>query len=144
MKNHSILILFISSLIKFNKTQHTFQKLLPNDGERLDYFGECVSIYDKYIVIGAYYKDSSNKGATYVFQRDPDHPTWTQSAKIVPADGLSYDYFGYDVAVYGTHMISSAYYDDDFAINAGSAYMFDLDNQTDTWIQKDKFLPELG
>eukprot|EP01083_Nonionella_stella_P007934 22854_1 len=127
-----------------NNEWNQVAKVMASDMVGNDWFGYTTAIYDKYIVIGAYYKDSSNKGATYVFQRDPDHPTWTQSAKIVPADGLSYDYFGYDVAVYGTHMISSAYYDDDFAINAGSAYMFDLDNQTDTWIQKDKFLPELG
>lgn len=46
--------------------------------------------------------------------------------KLVPADNMAGDRFGYAIAVDGTTLIATAWYDDDPAYQSGSAYAFDL------------------
>ncbi|NOG55658.1 MAG: hypothetical protein HND57_15265 [Planctomycetes bacterium] len=98
-------------------------KLLPDDGAAYDYFGYAVGISGTTAVVGAY-RDSDygqHSGAAYVF----DTTTGLQTAKITPADGAAYDYFGYAVGISGTTIVVGAPQDTPSGPDSGSAYLFD-------------------
>jgi hypothetical protein len=51
----------------------------------------------------------------------------TENVKITDSDGVSYDNFGYSVAVGSGRIVVGAFGDDDDGSASGSAYIFDLD-----------------
>ena len=61
---------------------------------------------------------------------------WVEESKLTASDGVASDYFGYSVGVSGDFAILGAYGDDDKGSNAGSAYIFQRDNES--WTQKAK------
>ena len=69
------------------------QKLTASDGVAYDRFGTAVSLSSdgSTALVGAPY-NSSATGATYVFASSGS--TWTQQAKLVASDGVTYDWFG--------------------------------------------------
>ncbi len=99
-------------------------KLTASDGAAGDAFGCSVAVSGGSAVVGAYLVDGmgADSGSVYTFSRSGT--TWTQQAKILPADGAAYDRFGCSVALSGDTAIAGAYLDDDGAANAGSAYTF--------------------
>jgi hypothetical protein len=100
-------------------------KLQSNDIEANDYFGETVSIDGDYIVISASGEDTggSNAGAAYVFKRNSDSNV-SQIAKIQASDAEASDVFGYSVSIDGDYIVASAYQEDTGGSNAGAAYVF--------------------
>jgi N-acetylneuraminic acid mutarotase len=66
-----------------------------------------------------------NSGSAYVFHFDGSE--WVQQAKLLPADGETSDKFGVSVDIDGNMIIVGAEEDDDTAVNAGSAYVFQFD-----------------
>ena len=70
-------------------------KLMAADSSGGDYFGCSVTLGGDNIVVGAH--GSAPYGAAYVFA--PEAGSWTQSLKLLPADGRSGDQFGYTVAI---------------------------------------------
>jgi len=61
--------------------------------------------------------------------------TWTQQAKLVPADGTAGDYFGFAVAVDAdTVVVGAPDVDDDGRANIGAAYVFT--RAGGTWAQQ--------
>jgi hypothetical protein len=113
-------------------------KLLPNDGEVNDRFGESVAINGTTAIGGASGNDDngSSSGSAYVF----DIVTGLQLAKLLPSDGAAFDNFGSSVAISGTTAIVGAASDDDNGDQSGSAYVFD----TVTGLQTAKLLPSDG
>jgi prepilin-type N-terminal cleavage/methylation domain-containing protein len=111
-------------------------KLVPADGAASDWFGWAVAIDGDTVVVGAYGDDDkgTNSGSAYVFVRTGG--TWTQQAKLVPADGAANDYFGYAVAVDADTIVVGAHYDDDKGADSGSAYVFTRTGAT--WTQQAK------
>ncbi|KPA12838.1 PKD domain-containing protein [Candidatus Magnetomorum sp. HK-1] len=111
-------------------------KLLPFDGADSDYFGYAVSISGDHAIIGAYYDDDrdTNSGSAYIFSRKGEN--WTQSAKLVPIDGLASDYFGYAVSISGNYAIIGAHYDDNTYSNQGSAYIYKKNGNS--WLLEEK------
>lgn len=111
--------------------------LVASDGSRGDQFGCSVGISGNTAIIGAYYDDDLGfqSGSAYLF----DVTTYTEIAKLLPADGSASDVFGYSVAISGTTAIVGAPYDDDNG-GSGSAYLFD----TTTGAQIAKLLPSDG
>lgn len=109
-------------------------KLLASDGAAGDIMGEYVRIDGDRAIIGAKHHDANggNSGALYVFERDCT--SWSQTAKIVPADNASYDIFGGGIALDGNRIAVSASFDDDNGGDSGSVYVFEYDgsnwNQT--------------
>jgi hypothetical protein len=103
-------------------------KLVPADGAGSDYFGKSVAISSdgNTAIIGAYADDDkgTDSGSAYVFTRAGT--TWSQQAKLVPADGAASDLFGYSVAISsdGNTAIIGAYADDDKGSGSGSAYIY--------------------
>ncbi|MDP6693784.1 MAG: FG-GAP repeat protein, partial [Phycisphaerales bacterium] len=69
-------------------------------------------------------------------------PIVNEEAKLLPADGSSYDYFGYSVSISGNRALIGVYGDDDNGSNSGSAYVFNFDGST--WQEEAKLLPSDG
>ena len=113
-------------------------KLLADDGEVGDLFGQSVAISGSRAIVGAHKEDQNgmDSGAAYLF----DATTGAQIAKLVPADGAPQDWFGFSVAISGTTAIIGSHQDDDNGTNSGSVYLFD----TITGLQVAKLLADDG
>jgi hypothetical protein len=63
------------------------QKIVHNDADNGDCFGNSVSIYGNYCIIGNPHDDDkgSNAGSAYIFKSDGE--SWTQLQKILASDG---------------------------------------------------------
>ncbi|SFE79874.1 FG-GAP repeat protein [Spirosoma endophyticum] len=112
-------------------------KLIASDGASSTYFGNSVSIYGDYALVGAYNASilvngatHEGQGATYVFIRNGT--TWTEQAKLIASDGASSDRFGASVSINGDYALVGADQDD----NSGSAYVFIRNGST--WMQQAK------
>ncbi len=114
-------------------------KLLASDGAAGDVFGLSGAIDGDVIAIGAIWDDDHgfNSGAVYVYELDAKG-VWSETFKIVPADGSSEDVFGRSVAVDGDTILVGANGDDDNGFDAGAGYVFVRDG--DAWIQQAKLL----
>jgi len=98
-------------------------KLLPSDGAAYDYFGRVVAVSGPLAAVGSFSGAfGTESGATYVF----DCATGAQLVKITPSDAAADDRFGSAVAMEGTTLLVGADYDDEVAVNCGSAYVSDL------------------
>jgi hypothetical protein len=121
-------------------------KLTASDGATSDFFGWSVAISGdgNTAIIGASADDDKgdNSGSAYVFTRAGT--TWSQQAKLVPADGAAYDYFGISVAISsdGNTAIIGAYIDDDKGADSGSAYIYIRSGTT--WSQQAKLVAADG
>lgn len=111
-------------------------KLLPTDATTNGEFGWSIAIDDDLVAIGTI-SDSTHQfmaGAAYVFNTT----TGNQIVKIIPADRLPGDRFGWSVAIDTGIIAVGAYQDNDDDIeNSGSAYLFDAT----TGVQLAKLLP---
>lgn len=117
-------------------------KLLANDGAADDYLGFGVGVDGDLAVIGAPYDDDrgADSGSAYIFARVGG--VWGQSAKLLPASGLSEDYFGRSVGLDGDVVIAGAHQDDTLGENAGCGYIFERDGGV--WAERAKLLPSGG
>jgi len=72
-------------------------KLLPKDGDALDYFSLSLAVSDGVVVVGAPFDDDNgvNSGSAYLFNVS----TGMQFAKLLAPDGEKYNSFGYSVAI---------------------------------------------
>jgi hypothetical protein len=111
-------------------------KLLPHDGAPIDYFGASVCISGEIAVIGANDDDDqgSGSGSAYIFRRGDT--SWTEEAKLTPADGAAGDHFGVSVSVSGDYVMVGSFWDDDHGAESGSVYVFR--NEGGTWIEEAK------
>lgn len=111
----------------FKRVGHTWyykQKLFASDAALGDSFGCSVSMHGTTIVVGAVGDDDagSSTGSAYVFDLVGDQ--WTQTQKLVASDRASTDRFGQNVDIHDNTIIIGSPYDDDIAINSGSAYIY--------------------
>jgi hypothetical protein len=120
---------------------HNQARLIPPDGATNDRFGDPVSISGDTVVIGAWGDDDngSTSGSAYVFVRGGTE--WSQQAKLLPADGEAWDYFGSSVSVSGDTAIIGSQNDED-GYRSGSAYVFTRSGNE--WSQQAKLLPADG
>lgn len=103
-------------------------KLNASDPGSSDYFGYAVAIDGNYIVAGAYCNDDNGlqSGSAYVFEKPVSGwQAMTETAKLLPSDGASNDYFGCSIDISGNIVIVGAYNDDDNGSNSGSVYLFE-------------------
>jgi hypothetical protein len=106
----------------FEKTNNQWTqktKLIPNDGEEYDEFGNSVAISENTILIGAVRNDDNgwDSGSAYIFEKTNNQ--WTQKTKLIPSDGAEDDEFGISVSIdNNTAIIGSQ------KINNESAYIF--------------------
>ena len=102
--------------------------------------GYSVSIYDDYVMVGAYTDSSivSNNGAAYVFKRTGT--SWAQQAKITASDANELARFGTSVSIYQDYAVVGAYSETNAATEAGSAYLFKRSANGSSWTQQAKLL----
>jgi hypothetical protein len=122
-------------------------KLAAEDGDDVDRFGTSVSVSSDgtTAVIGAQGDEDPNgefAGSAYIFSQDGD--AWSQQAKLFADDGEEDDSFGDNaVSSDGTTAVIGASNDDNSnGTEAGSAYVFDQDE--DTWSQQAKLAADDG
>jgi hypothetical protein len=108
-------------------------KITASDGAASDYFGFSVAVGSGRIVVGAYLDDDNgtDSGSAYIFDLDGN-----QLAKITASDGASFDRFGWSVAVGSGRIVVGATLDDDNGSNSGSAYIFNLPEDSNTYWER--------
>ncbi|MEM7311171.1 MAG: hypothetical protein AAF682_31175 [Planctomycetota bacterium] len=116
-------------------------ELLPIGAVANSGFGMCVSVSGELAAVGAPGDSTtgfSNEGAVFVFKRVG--ASWVQQAKLTPPGSLVGVAFGRSVALAGERLIVGAYLDDDAAQDAGSAYVFEFEQETGSWLEEGKLL----
>jgi hypothetical protein len=113
-------------------------KIVPADGAAGIRFGSSIAVDGDTLVIGAPSDDDAGvaSGSAYVYIRTGT--TWGLQQKLVPADTVAVDFFGTAVAVGGDTLVAGSPFDDDGALNGGSAYVFVRSGTT--WTQQDKLV----
>ncbi len=102
---------------------------LPNpDPQRGAGFGAAVSVSGSRLLVGAFQGGGELKGAAYAFDLAAPSPASTAVTLPNPTPPAAYqtDWFGWSVAVSGATAVVGTPQDDTLAVNAGSAYVFDL------------------
>jgi hypothetical protein len=95
-----------------------------------DLFGWSVSISGHYAIVGARFADDkgTDSGSAHVFQRSGD--AWTEVAKLTASDGGEEHSFGWSVSMSGGFAIAGAVGDDQNGFDSGSAYVYQVCNNT--------------
>ncbi|MDY7109936.1 MAG: hypothetical protein SYC29_14990 [Planctomycetota bacterium] len=114
-------------------------KLLASDAEAGDHFGESVSVWGDFVIIGAPYDDDQGgySGSAYVFRQEGTD--WVEDAKLLASDGVAGDSFGTSVSICGDIAVVGAPGDDDAV---GSAYVFRYDGSD--WVEEATLLASDG
>ncbi len=111
-------------------------KLVADDAETGDKFGNAVSISGDYAIVGAVSEDPGDvdrAGSAYIFHRSGD--TWTQQAHISADDKEVGDGFGKSVSISGDYAIVGAENEAPGDVfEAGSAYIFHRSGEN--WTQQ--------
>jgi hypothetical protein len=113
-------------------------KLLADDSEAGDWFGNVVTMSGDYIFASAPFH-FYECGAVYVLKKTGD--TWAQHDKLLPEDIDAGDEFG-SIAAHGDYLLAGSPFDDDNGTDSGSAYIFKLEG--DEWVQEAKLVPDDG
>ena len=114
----------------------TETKLVANDAEFGDTFGNEVAIQGNIAVIGAE-GDSPlgfGTGAAYVFEKTSSG--WQQQQKLTASDSASHKFFGASVAIDGDRIVVGAYGDQTAGNFSGAAYVFVRSGTT--WVEEQK------
>lgn len=110
------------------------QKLLASDGGPGDIFAYSIAFDGTRALIGAY-GNNGYQGAVYAFGTSGG--TWTESQKLVAADGAPNAYFGYATALSGSTLLIGAWGAEPGGVDMkGSAYVFTESNGTWTQTQQ--------
>ena len=115
------------------------QKLVAADAASRDQFGTSVAISGDTVVVGARFDLGAHiigHGSAYVFVRSGG--VWSQQQKLLPADAVSGDGFGYSVAISGETIVVSAPFGGTAVIREGAAYVFV--RSAGVWSQQQKLL----
>jgi hypothetical protein len=98
-----------------------------------DQFGYSVGISGTRVVVGARWDDTgaTDTGSAYVYDLSSGTPTVPVATLNNPGPAAN-DEFGYSVGISGTRVVVGAYRDDTGAIDAGSAYVYELSSGTPT------------
>ena len=104
------------------------KKLTASDAVANDRFGNTVSNYGDYIVIGALLDDDngSASGSVYIFYKDYGGvDNWGQVKKLTSSDAAANDRFSWGLQIYNNYIVAGASYDNSPNMtNTGSAYIF--------------------
>jgi len=115
--------------------------LTPDDAQLNDEFGEAMAIDGALALIGTPASNNNGgfTGAAYLF----DLTTGQQLAKLLAADGEAGDQFGFSVDMDGGLAVIGARRDNNAAIDAGAAYVFDVSDPTAP-VELAKLTPDNG
>ena len=112
-------------------------KFRATDTAANDYFGIGVSLEGARLAVGAHDDDDAgtNSGSVYIFELL--NGTWTQTHKFQGNDTVAGDRFGRSVSLNGDRLAVGAHPDHETSSESGSAYIFELQNNS--WVQIHKF-----
>jgi hypothetical protein len=112
------------------------QKLTASDGVPGDQFGISVAIDGPVTVVGSYATVGGNayQGAAYVFTEQND--AWTQTQKLIVAEGVANDIFGQAVAVRGSTIVVGSVETSVGHFQGGAAYVFEESGGTWQQVQR--------
>jgi hypothetical protein len=132
---------FIGSAYVFTREGTSWveeSRLIPSDGEPNDSFGQSVSLFKDYALIGAPYENNQN-GSVYVFKREDT--TWLEVDKLsVDTTNNTFgETFGHAVSLYGEYALIGAPLDE---YSIGSAYIFKHTGAD--WVEVEKLMPSDG
>jgi hypothetical protein len=117
-------------------------KLLASDGQAYDVFGWSVAVSDDVILVGVKGDDDNgtDAGAAYIFRYEDGQ--WREKQKLLADDGAPGDSFGAAAAISQDVAVVGATLNDNFAPDAGAAYVFRFNGSS--WVQERKLLPHNG
>ena len=104
-------------------------KLLASDGSEEDLFGEALSIFEEYAIIGA--PTNGSEGSAYIFKREGE--SWSQKTKLTGRAGAHRNSFGESVAIEGDYAVVGANGDDENGEFSGATYVFKREREN--WVQ---------
>jgi len=108
-------------------------------------FGNSVSVYGNYAIVGAYY-DSYNEiyeGSAYIYYLNTSTNEWNAAKILLPTGSTEGDLFGYKVAINSQYAAVCALFDDESGAISGAVYLFGKDTGgTDNWGLVKKILPD--
>lgn len=117
-------------------------KILADDKDSDDFFGQPVAIYQNTLAVGAWLEDSQGKtdnGAVYIFVKSGD--SWIQSQKLLADDRDSNDFFGCSIAIQKDTLVIGANNESSNGKNKnGAVYIFVKSG--DNWVQSQKLLAD--
>ena len=115
-------------------------KLVPSDATNGDVFGTSVAIHGDRLVVGAEGDDDdgASSGSAYVFVRSATGG-WTQEAKLLASDGVTFDEFGSAVAIEGSRIAVGAKGESDGGLGAGAVYVYERQT-SGAWLQMAKIV----
>ncbi len=105
-------------------------QITASDGAEGDAFGWSVAVAGDYVVVGSRGDDDNggNSGSVYVYRWNGSN--WYET-KITAFDGAVSNLFGFSVDIDNDMLVVGAYGDDDGNYNAGSTYLYDLNEILD-------------
>ena len=119
-------------------------KLVAEDGDTNNYFGQAAAIAGDNIVVGAYgasVDGNALQGAAYVYTNVGG--TWTFVKKLVADDAVGGEFLGRSVAMSGTRaLVGAPYASVDGTAARGAVYVFD--GSTPDWTQTGKVVADAG
>jgi len=107
-------------------------KITASGAAANDRFGQSVAVGSGRICVGAY-RDNGitiDDGSVYIYDLDGN-----ESAKINASDAIIADFFGASVAVGSGRIVSGAWGSNAKGSNSGSAYIYDLGEDYNTYIE---------
>ncbi|MEM1218866.1 MAG: hypothetical protein AAGH79_08135 [Bacteroidota bacterium] len=130
-----------------------WQKIVPDDGDSFDRFGDFLRVFKNNLIVGASGDDDAveedsviiNCGSSYVYQISPgDSSVWTLQKKILPqTTSPAEEEFGHGVDIFGRYAIAGAMTDSIGVDSSGSAYIFNYKlGGTGNWGQAQKLVPQ--
>jgi len=101
-------------------------RLIANDADEGDRFGDSVDISGSTAIVGAPNNSDAGQfsGSAYVF----DTKTGKQLIKLTAPDAAARDFFGQSVGIFGMTAIVGTFITNDEDSEPGSAYLFDIEN----------------
>lgn len=123
-------------------------RLVAEDGEPSDNFGEAVAIDGDTIVVGAPFDDDEgyNSGSIYIYTQSGSgtEKKWSLQQHLVARDGSDSDQFGSSVAIDDDTIVVGARRDDDKGIDSGSVYVYYRSGPDEKWLQQGKLKAQDG
>jgi hypothetical protein len=114
--------------------------LIPPDGKEDDHFGEHVSIYGDYAIVGASNTEDFGKytGSAYVYHYNGTE--WEFEQKLLANNAQSYVFFGSDVSIHKDLIAVGAKHLDN---KKGAVYLFKKQsNENGNWVQSQVIVPQ--
>ncbi len=130
-KGITILVMGMLLIIFTIQSQVTeTQRLISDDLEAQDYFGNAVAVSGDYAIIGACYDDENgvNSGSAYIFINNAG--SWEQHQKLTASDGQTNDFFALTVTISGDYAFATSLGANSYA---GKVYVFH--NDAGIWTQ---------